>query len=328
MKEKDMLDFWEVETPIEFEALALKTFKFQYHNNTVYRSFCDLINCNPVEVHSSDDIPHLPITFFKSKKVISFEAQPTQFFSSSATTGVQTSKHFYRSLVDYEMSFKKGFEYFYGPVNQYTVLALLPSYLERSDSSLIYMVHQMIQESGQEESGFYLNQWKALKSKILELEQKGKKTLLLGVSFALMDFIERYKLSLENTIVMETGGMKGRRKELTREALHEKLREGFGCKNIHSEYGMTELFSQAYSKGAGMFACPPWMRISVRENQDPFHQLGWGQSGGLNIIDLANRDSCSFIATQDLGKVHADHRFEVLGRFDASEIRGCNLMVI
>jgi len=321
-------DFWTIDTAIGFENLALEVFRFQYENNAVYRSFCDLINCNPVEVKSTEEIPHLPISFFKSKKVCSFPQTDVPFFSSSNTGGSLSSKHFYRSLTDYKMSFRKGFEYFYGPIQSYTVLALLPSYMERKGSSLIYMAEDMIQNSQQPESGFYLNQWESLKDRILKLEEKGQKTLLLGVSFALLDLMEHYAFDLQHTLVMETGGMKGRRKEMTREALHDRLKKGFGCSKIHSEYGMTELFSQAYSKGDGLFECPPWMRVSARENQDPFHRLPWGQTGGLNIIDLANKDSCAFIATDDLGKVHSKTQFEVMGRLDSSEIRGCNLMVV
>ena len=321
-------NFWEIDSRSSFDVLALKTFKFQYEKNAVYRSFCDLINCNPIDVRHVEQIPYLPISFFKSKKVCSFEDDDAQFFSSSTTSGSSPSKHYYRNLNDYQMSFRKSFEHFYGAIEEYVVLALLPSYLEREGSSLIYMAEDMIRNSHHKESGFYLNQWEALRDQLNRLEQKGQKTLLIGVSFALLDFVERFSFDLKNTWVMETGGMKGRRRELTREALHQKLTKGFGCSKIHSEYGMTELMSQAYSKGDSVFESPPWMRVIARENQDPFHQLPWGQSGGLNIIDLANRDSCSFIATDDLGKVHSDTQFEVLGRFDASEIRGCNLMVI
>ncbi|MEK9602918.1 MAG: acyl transferase [Flavobacteriaceae bacterium] len=321
-------NFWEIKNQSDFDVLALKTFKFQYEKNPVYRSFCDLIHCNPVDVKSVIDIPYLPISFFKSKRVCAFEDPNAHFFSSSSTSGLEPSKHFYRNLNDYQISFRKGFEYFYGNIEDYVILALLPSYLQRNGSSLIYMVNDMIGNSQKPESGFYLDQWDALQKQLNFLEQKGQKTLLLGVSFALLDFIERFSFDLKHTVVMETGGMKGRRKELTREALHQQLSEGFGCAKIHSEYGMTELLSQAYSRGGGIFECSPWMRINARENQDPFQQLPRGQTGGLNIIDLANRDTCSFIATEDLGRVHSDTEFEVLGRFDTSEIRGCNLMVV
>jgi phenylacetate-coenzyme A ligase PaaK-like adenylate-forming protein len=321
-------NFWTLDNPTQFDVLALKTFQFQYENNSIYRAFCDLINCNPVDVVSTENIPHLPISFFKSKRICCFDDPNASFFSSSTTSGGQASKHFYQNLDDYRMSFRKGFEYFFGAIEDYTVLALLPSYLEREGSSLIYMADDMIRNSQHEESGFYLNGWEELKDQLNALERQGRKTLLLGVSFGLLDFVERYTFELKNTIVMETGGMKGRRKELTREALHQQLSEGFGCPKIYSEYGMTELLSQAYSKGDGLFECPPWMRVAARENQDPFQKLPWGQSGGLNITDLANRNTCAFIATEDLGIIHSDSQFEVLGRFDISEIRGCNLMVV
>ena len=326
MKIDNLESFWEINSRSDFNALALKTFAFQYQNNSVYRSFCDLINCNRVEIIKFEDIPHLPICFFKSKRVCSFQDDKAQYFSSSTKRG-SPSKHFYRHLEDYKISFRKGFEYFYGPVEDYVVLALLPSYLEREGSSLIYMANDMIHKSHHTESDFYLDQLEAIKEQLIKLEEKGQKTLLLGVSFALLDLAEQYSFELKNTIVMETGGMKGRRKELTREGLHQRLKKALGCSKIHSEYGMTEMFSQAYSKGNGVFECPPWLRVYARENQDPFTRLPFGQSGGLNITDLANKDSCAFIATEDLGKVYSEQQFEILGRFDSSEIRGCNLMM-
>ena len=321
-------NFWEIDSHDAFDALALKTFYFQYKNNKVYRSFCDLINCHPTEVKYVKDIPHLPISFFKTKRVCCFEDDDLQFFCSSSTSKMDPSKHYYRNTRDYQMSFRKGFEYFFGDIKDYTVLALLPSYMEREGSSLIYMVDNMIRNSHKMESGFYLNQFDLLKEQINQLEEKSQKTLLLGVSFALLDLVESYSFDLQHTCVMETGGMKGRRKELTREELHDRLRRGFGVNKIYSEYGMTELLSQAYSKSKGIFECPPWMRVCAREHQDPFNRLPWGETGGLNIIDLANRDSCAFIATEDLGKVYSDSHFEVMGRLDDSEIRGCNLMVV
>lgn len=321
-------NFWEVDSKSSFKALALATFKLQYQKNSVYRSFCDLINRNPSDVSAIEEIPHLPISFFKSKQVVSFDDELRNYFSSSATTGVVPSKHFYRNLTDYSISFTHGFENIYGKISDYVFLALLPSYMERKGSSLIFMVDEMIKKSNSAVSGFYLDNFEDLAQQIELLEARGQKTILLGVSFALLEFTQHHQFNLKNTIVMETGGMKGRRKEMTRAELHQILREGFGCEKIHSEYGMTELFSQAYSKGDGIFECPPWMRVSVRENQDPFQSLPLGHTGGLNIIDLANKDSCAFIATEDLGKVHANNKFEVLGRFDHSEIRGCNLMVV
>ena len=328
MTKNHLENFWEIDSHAAFDALALKTFYFQYENNKVYKSFCDLINYHPSEVKSVKDIPHLPVSFFKMRRVCCFEDVSVPFFSSSTTTGLEPSKHYYRNPKDYQISFRKGFEHFFGNIKNYAVLALLPSYIEKEGSSLIYMADDMILNSQKVESGFYLNQLDVLNEQIKLLEEKGQKTLLLGVSFALLDLVERYSFDLHHTLVMETGGMKGRRRELIREELHDRLRRGFGVDKIYSEYGMTELLSQAYSKGKGIFECPPWMSVGAREHQDPFNRLPWGQTGGLNIIDLANRDSCAFIATEDLARIHSDKRFEVLGRLDASEIRGCNLMVV
>ena len=323
----DLNPFWKIKSKESFERLALDTFEFQYENNTVYRSYCDLINRSPSDMMHSENIPFLPVSFFKSMSVISFKEDIVKEFSSSTTTSSIASKHFLRDLNDYKLSFRNCFERFYGSIEGYVVLALLPSYADREGSSLTYMVSDLIAKSNKLESGFYLNEWDLLKEKIIDLEERGQKTLLIGVSFALLDLIEKYTFQLKNTVVMETGGMKGRRKELTRSELHQNLSKGFGVEKIHSEYGMTELLSQAYSKGDGRFSCPPWMFVNTRESEDPFQNLGFEKTGGLNIIDLANRDSCSFIATQDLGKTFSDGTFEVLGRFDDSEIRGCNLMV-
>ena len=312
----------------DFEQLALAVFKHQFENNTVYRSFCDLLYKHPSEVKSIKDIPFLPIQFFKSHKVISSFEDIEETFTSSGTTGQLTSKHFVTDIALYEQSFRKGFQHFYGNIDDYVVLALLPSYLERDGSSLIYMVNDMIINSKQPESGFYLNDLEALKNTLTDLESLNKKTLLIGVSFALLDFVERYQLELHNTIVMETGGMKGKRKELIRTELHEILKHGFGVNIIHSEYGMTELLSQAYSKGNSVFKTPPWMQVLTRDTEDALTIQKHGITGGVNIIDLANVNSCAFIATQDLGKVYKNGSFEILGRFDNSDIRGCNLMVI
>ena len=312
----------------EFEDLALQVFNFQFHNNKVYRSFCDLLYIHPSDIKSIEQIPFLPIQFFKSHKVLSSSLEIETVFTSSATTGSITSKHYVSNLSIYEQSFTRGFEHFYGDIKDYTILALLPSYLEREGSSLIYMVENLISASKFKESGFYLNNISELKNTLTSLDTSGRKILLIGVSFALLDLIETYKFSLKNTIIMETGGMKGRRKELIREALHAQLKTGFGVETIHSEYGMTELLSQAYSKENGIFNCPNWMRILARDTEDALSILPPGKTGGLNIIDLANINSCSFIASQDLGKVYNDGSFEVIGRFDNSDIRGCNLMVI
>ncbi len=322
------LPFYKIEDPLDFEHAARNLFKEQYHNNKVYRSYCDLINCHPSDVFHVTDIPFLPIQFFKTHRITTFLDTPKKTFLSSSTTGQIPSKHHLINLEDYENSFKKCFEQFYGSITDYTVLALLPSYLERQDSSLVYMVEKLIQNSKKEQSGFYLNEWKDLIQTLKELDERGEKTLLLGVSFALLDLIAQEQFKLKHTLIMETGGMKGRRKEMIRDALHNELSIGFGVDKIHSEYGMTELLSQAYSKGDGIFECPPWMKVFVRSVEDPFQLIDFGRSGGLNIIDLANQNSCAFIATQDLGRSFSDNRFEVLGRFDSAEIRGCNLMVL
>jgi hypothetical protein len=312
----------------EFNTLALEVFKFQFENNPVYRSFCDLLYKHPSDVKTVEEIPFLPIQFFKSHNVISSQSQIEETFSSSGTTGAITSKHYVTNVSIYEQSFRKGFQHFYGNIEDYTILALLPNYLERKGSSLIYMVDDMIKQSQQPDSGFYLNNLDTLKTKLCALASEEKKVLLIGVSFALLDLVELHQFSLNNTIVMETGGMKGRRKEMVREELHAVLKSGFGVSKIHSEYGMTELLSQAYSLGDGLFKCPNWMRILTRDPEDALTIQKINKTGGINVIDLANVNSCSFIATQDLGRVYNNGAFEIIGRFDASDIRGCNLMVL
>jgi phenylacetate-coenzyme A ligase PaaK-like adenylate-forming protein len=283
---------------------------------------------NPSDTKRIEDIPFLPIQFFKTHQVITGEKEPHIIFSSSGTTGSTTSKHYVHDLKLYEQSFTKAFELQYGQPTDYVILGLLPSYLERTGSSLIYMVNHFIKHSPHPESNFYLNNLEELYKTLQSLESQGKKTLLIGVSFALLDFVEQYQLRLNHTIVMETGGMKGRRTELVRAELHEQLCQGFGVDCIHSEYGMTELLSQAYSKENGVFECPPWMKIVIRDTEDPLTILPPNKNGGINIIDLANLNSCAFIATQDLGKLHHNGSFEVIGRFDHSDVRGCNLMVM
>lgn len=317
-----------IQTQAEFESASLEVFKFQFENNRVYRSFCDLLYIHPSDVKRIEDIPFLPIQFFKSHDVLSSTQPVEQVFTSSGTTGDATSKHQVTDLHIYKESFRRAFSHFYGPMEDYVVLALLPSYLEREGSSLIYMVEDMIKRSGQVESGFYLHNLSDLNDILTNLDHQGKKILLIGVSFALLDLVESYQFQLKNTVIMETGGMKGRRKELVREELHGLLKKGFGVKNIHSEYGMTELLSQAYSIGHGIFKCPNWMQILTRDTEDPLSILPNHRTGGINVIDLANINSCSFIATQDLGKTFADKSFEIIGRFDHSDIRGCNLMVL
>jgi len=321
-------NIFNISNQIDFEKVSIEIFKFQATNNRVYKSFLIYLKVDINKVKKVNQIPFLPILFFKSHKVISSQSKIEQFFLSSGTTGMQQSKHYVTDASLYEYSFKKGFENFYGNIEDYTVLALLPSYLEREGSSLIYMVDSLIKESKKIDSGFYLHNLDELAKKLKSLDKSKEKVLLIGVSYALLDLIEKYHFNLKNTIVMETGGMKGRRKEMIREELHQILRDGFGVQHIHSEYGMTELLSQAYSKGNGIFECPPWMKIIIRDTEDALTLLPTGKSGGINVIDLANVNSCSFIATQDLGKTYANNTFEVLGRFDNSDIRGCNLMIM
>lgn len=317
-----------IQSETDFKATALEVFKFQFEHNAVYRSFCDLLYKHPSDVTSLEQIPFLPIEFFKTHTIISTNKPTEATFTSSGTTGSIVSKHHVVDLDVYKQSFRTGFESFYGTIENYTVLALLPSYLEREGSSLVYMANDMILQSKQPESGFYLHDLEALKNTLTSLEAKGQKTLLIGVSYALLDLIEAYSFELKHTIVMETGGMKGQRKELVKSELHALLKQGFGVDTIHSEYGMTELLSQAYSKGGGIFETPPWMKVLTRDPEDALSIQPIGKSGGINIIDLANINSCAFIATQDLGKIRSDGTFEILGRFDQSDIRGCNLMVL
>jgi phenylacetate-coenzyme A ligase PaaK-like adenylate-forming protein len=321
-------DIFNITSQSQFEEAALKIFKHQFDNNKVYRSFCDLLYVHPSDVKNVEQIPFLPIQFFKTHRVLSSENSIKQTFTSSGTTGSTTSKHCVTDLEIYKQSFRKGFESFYGTIEDYVVLALLPSYLERDGSSLVYMVNDMIAQSKHTESDFYLDNLDELKETLIKVDKSHKKILLIGVSFALLDLVESHRFNLKNTIVMETGGMKGRRKELVRSELHTILQKGFGVKTIHSEYGMTELLSQAYSNGNGVFKSPKWMKILTRDTEDALTIQSQGKTGGINIIDLANVNSCSFIATQDLGRVLNDTNFEVVGRFDNSDIRGCNLMVL
>lgn len=306
----------------------MKVFRFQYENNSVYRDFCDFLKVEKSSVKSLQQIPFLPIQFFKSHEVVSSTNPIQEIFTSSGTTGMITSKHLVTDVSLYEQSYRNAFSEFYGNIEDYAVLALLPSYLERNGSSLIYMVNDLIQLSNNVNSGFYLHNYDELTSKLIELDSEGQNVLLIGVTYALLDLIEKQNFQLQNTIVMETGGMKGKRKEIIREELHEILCKGFGVSNIHSEYGMTELLSQAYSLGNGIFECPNWMQILIRDTEDALSYVSTGKTGGINVIDLANINSCSFIATQDLGKKYPNNSFEVLGRFDNSDIRGCNLMII
>jgi hypothetical protein len=319
----------------EFEKITLKVFRYQYDTNKVYKQFCQFLNKDKTNVKSIAEIPFLPIQFFKSHDVISSNEPVQQTFTSSGTTGMQTSKHLVTDVRWYEQSYRLGFSQFYGNIEDYCVLALLPSYLEREGSSLIYMVKDLIESSRHEDSGFYLNNYAELVAKLQKLNREGQNVILIGVTYALLDLIEYAQATSfplqelgSNLILMETGGMKGKRKEMIREELHAQLSAGFGVSKIHSEYGMTELLSQAYSMGDGLFECPPWMQILIRDTEDALTYVPEGKTGGINVIDLANINSCSFIATQDLGKKYPNHSFEVLGRFDHSDIRGCNLLVV
>jgi len=312
----------------EFEKIALKVFRYQHENNKVYREFCDFLNTDVQKVKSLEKIPFLPIQFFKSRDVLSSQDKIQETFTSSGTTGMITSQHLVTDVSLYEQSYRLAFSNFYGNIEDYVVLALLPSYLERKGSSLIYMVKDLIEMTNNENSGFYLHNYDELIAKLIELDSSGQNVLLIGVTYALLDLIEKQNFQLKNTIIMETGGMKGKRKEIIREELHNILCNGFGVNSIHSEYGMTELLSQAYSMGNGIFECPSWMQILIRDTEDALTYVDYGKTGGVNVIDLANINSCSFIATQDLGKKYSNNSFEILGRFDNSDIRGCNLMVV
>jgi len=318
----DIDDIFKIQSESDFNELALASFAYQLKNNTIYRSYCELIRVEKSTIDHYTKIPFLPISFFKTHHVVSFNGSAEETFLSSGTTGMTQSKHEVKHLSIYEKSFLKAFETRFGPIKDFVVFGLLPSYLQREGSSLIYMVDKFIQLSNHTESGFFLNDHETLAKKIKSVQNK--KVLLIGVAYALLDFGENHHPDLSNIMVMETGGMKGQRKELIKSELHDQLKKLFNVPTIYSEYGMTELLSQAYSIGT-KFSCPAWMKVLTRSYTDPFCILE-NKSGGLNIIDLANIYSCSFIATQDLGRIHTDH-FEVLGRFDNSDIRGCNLLV-
>lgn len=321
-------EIFRIDNQAQFEEMCLRVFRHQSSQNKVYSEFLHLLGRDPDEITDVEQIPFLPIEFFKTRKILSSSAEVEAIFTSSGTTGAVPSRHLVTDLAVYRRSFTEGFRHFYGNPDEYIILALLPSYLERQGSSLVYMADELIRLSGSQYSGFYLNNMEELASNLTELDQSGKKVLLLGVSYALLDLIALQRFSLENTIVMETGGMKGRRREMVRQELHERLRDGFGLDRIHSEYGMTELLSQAYSTGKGIFDSPPWMKVLIRDPEDPFCRLGTGRTGGVDVIDLANFNSCSFIATQDLGRIGEGSSFQIIGRFDHSDIRGCNLMAV
>lgn len=324
----NIAQLFSIKTETAFNKTALEIFRFQASNCEVYKTYIQHLKINPEKIKNYSDIPFLPISFFKSHQVIS-NTRPIEIrFSSSGTTGQITSKHLVQDLSVYEKSYNEAFELFYGKPQDYCILALLPSYLERDGSSLIYMVDDLLKQSTHPKSGYFLHNHEELFLTLEQLKKDKQKTILIGVTYALLDFTEQYQINFPELIVMETGGMKGKRKEMVRAELHQLLCQSFGVAHIHSEYGMTELLSQGYSKGDGIFECPPWMKILLRDTSDPLTILSAAHTtGGINVIDLANINSCSFIATQDLGKVHGENRFEIMGRFDNADIRGCNLLV-
>lgn len=318
---------FDIKNHSEFKKQCLDIYNFQYENNMVYKSYCNMICEDPTDVNEINKIPFLPISFFKTKKILSTDNFEKVFYSSGTTTNSR-SKHFISSLKLYQKSFINNFKLNYSDITQYTILALLPNYYDNKDSSLIYMIEKLIKLSKSKESGFFLDDYINLSKKLIELDaKKERKTILIGVPYALLDMIDFNQFQLNNTIIMETGGMKGRRKEMVRTELHEKLKRGFGVSKIHSEYGMTELLSQAYSKGDGIFKTPSWMKVIIRDINDAQNLDFNKKSGAINIIDLANYNSCSFIATDDMGKYINDNEFELIGRVDNSDIRGCNLLV-
>ncbi len=315
------------------DSLALEVFNYQYYNNTVYKKYVDTLKINPGNINTIETIPFLPISFFKTHKITTTTFEPEVIFESSGTTGKNTSKHLVKEAAIYEESFLQGFNQFYNDPTSWCIVGLLPNYLERENSSLVYMVNRLILESNHPNSGFYLDDFDKLYQTIVHNEMLEVPTLLIGVTFSLLDFSEKYSLKLKHTVIMETGGMKGRREEITREEVHNILKDKLGVSEIHSEYGMTELLSQAYSSGAGRFHTPSWLKILVREYNDPFAITPPGKndypvSGLINIIDLANVYSCSFIATDDVGKLYNNGSFEVLGRRDSSDLRGCSLLTL
>ena len=320
-------DIFAINDAQAFQNQALATFKLQAKNCQVYREYIHHLKIDVNQISAIEQIPFLPIVFFKTHQILSNQNPVEVIFSSSGTTGMSQSSHHVTDVALYEQSYLRAFDHFYGNVSNYCFLALLPSYQQRSGSSLIYMVNDLIEKSGHPQSGYFLDNHDDLLQTLTDLKNKSQPTVLIGVTYALLDFVEKFDLSFPNLIVMETGGMKGRRKEMVREELHQQLTEGFGVPAIHSEYGMTELLSQAYSLGEGIFQCPGWMKVLIRDTNDPLTLIPKGKTGGINVIDLANINSCSFIATQDLGRINADNSFEVLGRFDNADIRGCNLLV-
>lgn len=320
-------DIFSIADDKNFNKVALDVFSYQAKHNAIYKKYIDYLHIDSDKIESYRDIPFLPIQFFKTQPILTTGLQPQITFTSSGTTGMINSQHHVPDLNWYEDSFRNTFQQFYGDIKDIAIVALLPSYLEREGSSLIYMVEDLIQASAQPESNFFLYNHRELYHTLEILKNKGTKTILIGVTYALLDFVESYILDFPDLIVMETGGMKGKRQEMIRKELHQVLCTGFGVQKIHSEYGMTELLSQGYSYGNGLFLTPAWMKVLIRDTNDPLTLVDDKKTGAINVIDLANYHSCSFIATQDLGKFHADGSFEILGRFDNADIRGCNLLV-
>lgn len=321
----DLLQHFNTE---DFQQKSLEIFRFQAENNPIYRGFIKHLGINPNKVTELEKIPFLPIDFFKDFEILTLKKPIEKVFTSSGTTGMIPSKHFVYDLSLYHSQLEKSFEFFYGNFNDYVILPLLPAYAERQGSSLIEMVDFWMQKTGQQNREYFLYDHEKLAEQLRQYQLSPKKVILIGVSFALLDFAENYKMNLSDCIIIETGGMKGRKAEMTRNELHEILKNAFSTSEIQSEYGMTELLSQAYAKESGLFESPPWMKILLRDPEDPFSYVKQGKSGGINVIDFANINSCSFIATEDLGRFHTENKLEILGRFDNSDVRGCNLMVV
>lgn len=318
---------FDVSNEQQFNELALEIFQFQFTNNPIYRTWCENLKRTPANVKTLNEVPFLPVEFFKNFSIKSWQGDPIITFSSSGTTGQITSQHHVGDTYIYEQSLMKGFQLEYGKPSDWIIIGLLPAYLERPGSSLVYMTEILIRESGQKESGFYLNNYEELAQLLKRLKEENSKVWLIGVSFALLDMAEKQPEAWGNLVVVETGGMKGRRKEMIRTDLHETIRSNWQIPRLHSEYGMTELFSQGWMSDSGRFHTPPWMKVIIRETDDPFSYAENGKTGGINVVDLANLDSCAFISTSDLGKKFDDETFDVLGRFDHSDVRGCNLMI-
>ncbi len=328
MKAPQTEEIFKVTDTQSFERMALKVFRFQAARCPVYGEYVRLLGIDPDRIENILAIPFMPVSFFRDHLIMTGGGDPEKVFLSSGTAGMRQSSHAVRSLALYDESLERAFRIFYGKPSDYAIMGLLPSYLEREGSSLIYMVNRLMTLSGNDSGGFFLDDYAGLLRSIKKSRASGLRVLLIGVTFALLDMAERCPEDLGDVIIMETGGMKGRRREMIREELHEVLKSAFGVPSVHSEYGMTELLSQAYSAGDGLFMTPPWMKVLIRDSHDPMsHTCEAGASGGISVIDLANIWSCSFIATSDLGRMNGENRFEVLGRFDNSDVRGCSLLI-